>query len=74
MTRVSSIASGLAVVLLTTVSFNSIASAQQVSREEAWHRCLQAVDQATPRTGDGNNDQTRTAQFKACMEKLNVRP
>jgi hypothetical protein len=74
MTRIGPIASGFALALLATVSFNGIAAAQQTSLEQAWHKCLQAVDQATPRTGDGNNDQTRTAQFKACMEKLGVRP
>jgi hypothetical protein len=73
MNQVKSILSGLALVVVATVPFNNIAAAKQMTQEEAWHRCLQEVDQLTPR-GVGMNDQTRTAQFKACMKKLHARP
>ncbi len=49
------------------------ATAQQVSLEQAWQQCLQYVDQIAPRSGSGENDTQRTAQFKACMAKLNIR-
>ena len=74
MIRIGSIVSGSAIVLLTAVSSANIASARHITYATAWHQCVQAVDQATPLTGDGNTDQTRTAQFKACMDRLNVRP
>jgi hypothetical protein len=79
MTRIRILAP-VCVVACVAVSWMSGAAAQQQQQrqqqaparaqgtmplETAWHQCLQWVDRTAPRTGE--NDNQRTAQFKACM-------
>ena len=61
-----------AVAIAFAAGSSTGALAQSVSQEQAWHQCIQYVDKMVPRTGE--NDQERTAQFKACMSRLQVRP
>lgn len=63
-----------AVAAFVTPLISGSASAQQTDREKAWHECLARVNTAQPREASGNNDQARTAAFKACMASKGIRP
>jgi hypothetical protein len=40
----------------------------QMSRQQAWSRCLKTVNATEPRTA--HNDAHRTAQMKACLARM----
>lgn len=63
-----------AVAVFVTPLISGSASAQQSDREKAWHDCLIRVNAAQPRQASGDNDQARTAAFKACMAAKGIRP
>jgi hypothetical protein len=66
------IASAIAAFATPLISIS--ASAQQNDREKAWHECLVRVNAAQPKEATGDNDQARTAAFKACMASKGIRP
>ncbi len=60
------IIAGIAVMLAVFGSVDNAAAA--MSRQQAWSRCLKAVNAIEPRTA--TNDVHRTAQMKACLARM----
>ena len=63
-----------AIVVVGAICLPVAGSAQErgYPLKQAWHQCLQYVEQVASRSPEA--DQERIAQFKACMDRLNVRP
>lgn len=57
---------GIAAMLGVFANTDSAAAA--MSRQQAWSRCLKAVNATEPRTP--TNDAHRTAQMKACLARM----
>jgi hypothetical protein len=57
---------GLTVLLSAFENIDNAAAA--MTRQQAWSRCLKAVNATEPRTA--TNDVHRTAQMKACLARM----
>jgi hypothetical protein len=56
------------VAAMLAVFGNSDNATAAMSRQQAWSRCLKAVNATEPRTP--TNDAHRTAQMKACLARM----
>ena len=61
------ICAGIAAMLAVFGNIDS-AGAARMTNQQAWSRCLKAVNAIEPRTA--NNDAHRTAQMKACLARM----
>ena len=60
------ILAGIAAMLAVFGNFDNATAA--MSRQQAWSRCLKALNATEPRTP--TNDAHRTAQMKACLARM----
>jgi hypothetical protein len=60
------IIAGAAAMLAVFGNIDSVAA--QITRQQAWSRCLKTVNATEPRTA--HNDAHRTAQMKACLARM----